>query len=248
MAEEIKDRKKKNDRQANEFDVWRHFWEESRIVTLYGQVTPAYMVISVKGVASVAEDIMGKLMYLADKNREPIKLLINNIGGNVGAGFTIIQAMEHVKAKGIELWTVNIGMAASMAGIILMMGTKNRRFVMKDSVTHLHSGDQQVSGAPEDVQEIVNFMNKNFIVKVRSLIQTNSDVPYFWNEKAEKEYSAEQLKNQKVIDALIQDFLGGERYLTDEDAVKAGIADRVLASGDPLLDQIFKPRDGKGGE
>lgn len=231
---------KKNGGPVTLVDVWNILYRDARIVSLFGHVISSNRLLSVQSVPCVAEDVIGSLMLLSQESNEPIKMVINNTGGDVNDGFAIIQAMEHVKAKGIEVWTVNLCQSASMATIILMMGSKNRRYVLNNTITHLHSGSKTIGGKSEDVDEIHEFMKKHYTKTTLRWLLGNTKLPDYWNRVSEGGYTPEQLAEERIRTKLLNDFMGGERYLVANEAIEAGIADKVLMPGDPIIDSIFR--------
>ena len=228
-------------------DVWNILYRDARIISLFGNVVSSNRVISVQSLPCVAEDVIGSLMLLSQESGDPIKIVINNTGGDVNDGFAIIQAIEHVKSKGIEVWTINMCQAASMATIILMMGTKGRRYVLNNTITHLHSGTKGMSGKAEDVDSLHEFSKKHFTNTIYKMLLENTNLPQYWNNKSDAQYSDEQLSKIEVKLKLLKDFMGGERFLMAEEAVETGIADKVLMPGDPIIDNIYKtlrPKEG----
>ena len=81
---------------------------QSRIVFIGDTITP-----------ELSNTVVSALLYLDSENHEPIKLYINSPGGVVSAGFAIIDTMRMI-ASPVE--TVCVGMAASMAAVILACG------------------------------------------------------------------------------------------------------------------------------
>ncbi|HLI53609.1 MAG TPA: ATP-dependent Clp protease proteolytic subunit [Acidimicrobiales bacterium] len=84
----------------------------------------------------MANLVVAQLIYLAaeDPERE-IQIYINSPGGAVAPGFAIYDTMQHIRAP---ISTVAVGRAASFGTIILMAGTKGRRFALPNARIHLH--------------------------------------------------------------------------------------------------------------
>src|SRR3989344_8138856 len=119
---------------------WVLFGKDARVVKVFTPIISSRDVPAIMPEGgpnfSIAEEVYGSLIQLGLENKDPVKIVLNSPGGNIMAGFTIIQAMEHLKAKGIEVWTVNLLESMSMAGILLMMGTKGRRYTLGDTLIH----------------------------------------------------------------------------------------------------------------
>lgn len=70
-----------------------------------------------------------------DAPREPITILINSPGGSILDGLVLIDVM---KAYDGIIRTVSLGIAASMAAVILAAGTKGHRYISNHSQVMLH--------------------------------------------------------------------------------------------------------------
>lgn len=79
-----------------------------------------------------ANTIVAQLLFLSENSTQDIFLYINSPGGSVTAGMAIYDTIQHIKAKA-DIATVCVGLAASMAAIILSAGTKYKRMALPDS-------------------------------------------------------------------------------------------------------------------
>ena len=79
---------------------------------------------------------------------EPIYLLLNSGGGSVSSGGAICDAMRNIQS---EVVTINLGLAASMASLVLASGTKGRRYGMLHSSVLLHQPFGRSVGNVEDI-------------------------------------------------------------------------------------------------
>lgn len=77
-----------------------------------------------------ALSIITQLHYLEDNSQEPITLVINSPGGSVSAGLAIYDVMQ---ALSCPVTTAAVGLAASMAALVLAAGTKGRRYASPNS-------------------------------------------------------------------------------------------------------------------
>ena len=84
--------------------------------------------------------VMAQLLYLDSEEEKDIKLYINSPGGSVSAGLGVVSVMDFINS---DVSTVNLALAASMGSILLMSGTKGKRYALKYSKTLLH---QPLSG------------------------------------------------------------------------------------------------------
>lgn len=101
---------------------------------------------------AVANLVVAQLLHLEqeDPGRD-IQLLINSPGGAVDAGLAIYDTMQLIRP---QVATTCVGMAASMAAVILAGGAKGKRAALPSSRVMIHqaSGGIQGTGADVDVQ------------------------------------------------------------------------------------------------
>ena len=84
-----------------------------------------------------ANVVQAQLLYLdsADPGKD-ISLYINSPGGSVYAGLGIYDTMQFISS---DVSTICTGMAASMAAVLLVAGTKGKRFALQHSRVMIHS-------------------------------------------------------------------------------------------------------------
>ena len=82
-----------------------------------------------------AVEIVSQLMFLQDDSDGEISLYINSPGGSVNAGLMIMDVLSGMKVP-VKLYC--IGMAASMAAVILASGKKGSRFILPHSEVMIH--------------------------------------------------------------------------------------------------------------
>lgn len=79
--------------------------------------------------------IKAQLLYLEMDSDDDISIYIDSGGGSVYSGLGLLDVMDFVKP---DISTVNTGLAASMAAVILCSGTKGKRKALKRSRTMIH--------------------------------------------------------------------------------------------------------------
>jgi ATP-dependent Clp protease protease subunit len=106
----------------------------------------------------VANIIQAQLLYLdsVDSNRD-ISIYINSGGGSVTSGLGIYDVMNYISC---DISTINIGMAASMAAVLLCSGTKGKRSSLKHSRTMIHQVSSGVEGTYSDMEITLNEVKK----------------------------------------------------------------------------------------
>ena len=84
----------------------------------------------------VANVIVAQLLFLSnDDARTDIHFYINSPGGSVSAGLAIYDTMRYLRC---DVSTYCVGMAASMGAVLLMGGTKEKRYLLPNSSILLH--------------------------------------------------------------------------------------------------------------
>src|SRR5665811_216058 len=90
-----------------------------------------------------ANIIIAQFLFLdAEEKDKEIKFYINSPGGSVSAGLAIYDTMQYIKS---DVSTICIGLAASMASVLLAAGKTNKRFALPNSEIMIH----QVMGGAE---------------------------------------------------------------------------------------------------
>lgn len=102
---------------------------EKRIIVIHTQIE-----------SNMAADVMSKMLDLDNDSHKPIKLYINSPGGEVSAGFQIIDTMNSIKSP---VHTINTASCASMGAVILSAGSKRM------SLPHARVMIHQVSAGTE---------------------------------------------------------------------------------------------------
>ncbi|HHY44328.1 MAG TPA: ATP-dependent Clp endopeptidase proteolytic subunit ClpP [Firmicutes bacterium] len=98
----------------------------------------------------VANLVVAQLLFLqAEDPDKEISLYINSPGGSVTAGMAIYDTMQHIKPP---VSTICVGLAASMAAVLLAGGTKGKRFCLPHAKTLIHQPLGGVQGQATEVQ------------------------------------------------------------------------------------------------
>lgn len=162
-----------------------------------------------------AQVVVCQMQYLASKYPErPIQFWINSPGGDVTAGLAIYDVMNYVNT---EVHTIAIGMAASMAAILLSSGTRGKRFALPNAEVLIHQPAGGVQGQTTDVINAAKHMEKiraaiNAILagntgRTTEQIAADTDRDYIMSATEAKEYG--------LIDGVIRTTPQTERRPTD---------------------------------
>lgn len=144
----------------------------------------------------VASLVIAQLLFLESEDPEKdINLYINSPGGNVSSGLAIYDTMQYIRS---DVSTICIGMAASMAAVLLAGGAKNKRATLPNSRIMIHQPWGGVQGAASDIsiqaEEILRMKKRiNEILASHSgrtleQIEKDTDRDYYMSSHQAKEY------------------------------------------------------------
>jgi ATP-dependent Clp protease protease subunit len=98
----------------------------------------------------IANLIIAQLLFLASENPDrDINLYINSPGGEVNAGLAIYDTMQYIKP---DVATTCVGMAASMASVLLAAGAPGKRFALPNARLMIHQGWAGFQGNVPDIE------------------------------------------------------------------------------------------------
>lgn len=153
----------------------------------------------------MADIVIKKLFYLAQQSDDDITIYINSPGGSVSAGLAIIDVMNLIKP---DIKTICLGMAASMGAMLLIHGTKGKRFVTVNSEVMIH---QPLGGAKGQATDI-EIQAKQIIKtkqKLISMIADRTGQPYdkvYQDCERDNYLTAEEAKEYGLIDGILTDL------------------------------------------
>jgi ATP-dependent Clp protease protease subunit len=152
----------------------------------------------------VANVVMAQLLFLAGEDPEKdIWLYINSPGGSVYAGLAIYDTMQYVEPR---VGTICMGVAASMAAVLLAGGAQGMRFSLPNTRILIHQPTGGFSGQATDIQ-----IHAQEILRVRrrldEILAHHSGKPIeVVNRDSDRDFfmSAEEAKAYGLIDEIIQ--------------------------------------------
>lgn len=157
---------------------------------------------------AMAERAIKNLTILEGISTEPIKIIMNNIGGDEYHGFAIYDA---IKACDSFITIQIFGHAMSMGSIILQAA--DERVMSPTSKQMIHYGSWSVDGHAKSAQKWAEEYDK---------MDTWMEEMYL---KRIKE------KNLKFTMAKLQVLLDHDTFLTAQESIDLGLADKIL--GEP---------------
>jgi len=153
----------------------------------------------------IANVIIAQLLYLEREDPDKgISLYINSPGGVISSGLAIYDTMHLINC---EISTICLGMAASMATVILAGGAKGKRYCLPNSTVHMHQALGGAQGQASDIEiaarEILRLQDK-----IRTLLSNDTGEDY-----------------DKIVRDTDRDF-----YLTAQQAMGYGLVDEILGA------------------
>ena len=150
-----------------------------------------------------ASIVVAQLLFLeAQDPDKDINIYINSPGGMVTAGLAILDTMNYIKP---DICTICVGMAASMAAVLLSSGTKGKRYVLPNAEVMIH---QPLGGAQGQASDIK--ITADHIIEIRERLN-----------KILAENSGQPLE-------VIEKDTERDNYLSAAAAVEYGLVDKVL--------------------
>ncbi len=152
---------------------------------------------------AVASLVIAQLLFLESEDPDKdIYLYINSPGGIISAGLAIYDTMQYIKP---DVATICIGMAASMAAVILAGGAKGKRTALPNSRIMIHQPWGGVQGTAADIriqaEEILRMKRK-----INEILAKHTGKPIEQIEKdTDRDYymSAEEAKEYGIIDQIL---------------------------------------------
>jgi len=145
------------------------------------------------GIASL---VIAQLLFLESEDPDKdIHLYVNSPGGSVSSGLAIYDTMQYIRP---DISTICIGMAASMAAVLLAGGTKGKRTSLPNSRIMIHQPWGGVQGTATDIsiqaEEILEMKKRiNQILafhcgKSHEEVEKDTDRDYYLSSEEAKTY------------------------------------------------------------
>ncbi len=174
------------------FDIYSRLLRD-RIVMVGGEIEP-----------NMANSIVAQLLFLESENpNADISMYINSPGGDVSAGWAIMDTMQYIKSP---VSTIGMGLVASMGSVLLAAGEKGKRFVLPNTQVMIHQPMAGAQGQITDMEIQLSQFQKN----KKSLVKQMAE----FTGRKEKE----------VFDAMERD-----NWMNPSEAKEFGLIDNILA-------------------
>ena len=153
--------------------------------------------------SQIANLMIAQLIFLDhDDPEQDISIYINSPGGEVYGGLAMYDTIRMIRP---DVKTYCIGMAMSMAAVLLAAGTPGKRYALPNSRVMIHQGSAGFRGNVPDI-EIAARETLTLTTKLTEILADHSNQPF-----------------DKVKSDTQRDY-----YMTGEEAKAYGIVDEVL--------------------
>ena len=151
----------------------------------------------------VANIITAQLLFLdsTDRTRD-IQMYINSPGGSVYSGLGVYDTMQYVTP---DVSTICIGVAASMAAVLMCAGTAGKRTALKHSRIMMHQPSGAIGGQASDIE-----------ITVKEIRKLKKEL-----------YEVVHSHTGKSIEQIEKDF-DRDNWMTAAEAKEYGLVDEVL--------------------
>jgi ATP-dependent Clp protease protease subunit len=154
---------------------------------------------------NVANLVIAQLLYLEKEDAErDVLMYINSPGGSVSAGFAIYDTMQFIRPP---VATYCLGMASSMAAVLLAAGAKGKRFALPNSTILLHQVSSGFQGQATDID-----IHAKEVLRLKDLLN-----------QVLAEHTGQDL-------ATVERDTDRDNFMTPEEAVAYGLIDGVVAT------------------
>jgi ATP-dependent Clp protease protease subunit len=151
----------------------------------------------------VANVIVAQLLFLESEDPEKdIHLYVNSPGGSVTAGLAIYDTMQYIKSP---VSTICLGLAASMAAVLLCGGAAGKRIALPNAEVMIHQPMGGARGQASDIE-----IHARNILRTRDRI--NAILASHTGQNIEK----------IAVDT------DRDNYMTAEEALAYGLIDKVI--------------------
>jgi len=173
------------------FDIYSRLLRD-RIVMVTGPIETA-----------MANTIVAQLLFLESENpNADISLYINSPGGEVAAGWAIMDTMQYIKSP---VTTIGMGLVASMGSVLLAAGEKGKRFVLPNTQVMIHQPLAGAQGQITDMEIQLSQFQKNKKALLKQMAEFTGR------------------KEKEVFEAMERD-----NWMTPAEAKDFGLIDGVL--------------------
>ncbi len=173
------------------FDIYSRLLRD-RIVMISGPIDMA-----------MANTVVAQLLFLESENpNADISLYLNTPGGEVNAGWAIMDTMQYIKP---DVSTIGMGLVASMGSVLLAAGKKGKRFVLPNTEIMIHQPLAGTQGQVTDMEiHVANFKRtKERLIKQMAGFTGRKEKELFDAMERDNYMDAEAAKKFGLIDEIL---------------------------------------------
>lgn len=180
-----------SNRGERSYDIYSRLLKD-RIVFVTGEIDD-----------TMANLVIAQLLFLESEDPDmDIHLYINSPGGSVSAGLAIYDTMQYIKP---DVSTICMGMAASMASVLLAAGAPGKRFALPYSRVMIHQPLGGVQGQASEIEitarEILRLRDEMNGILASHTGQTKEKIAQ--DTDRDNYMSSQQAKEYGLIDEVV---------------------------------------------
>lgn len=180
-----------SNRGERSYDIYSRLLKD-RIVFVTGEIDD-----------TMANLVIAQLLFLESEDPDKdIHLYINSPGGSVSAGLAIYDTMQYIKP---DVSTICMGMAASMASVLLAAGAPGKRFALPYSRVMIHQPLGGVQGQASEIEitarEILRLRDEMNCILASHTGQTKEKIAQ--DTDRDNYMSSQEAKEYGLIDEVV---------------------------------------------
>jgi ATP-dependent Clp protease protease subunit len=151
----------------------------------------------------IANLVIAEMLFLEKEDPDAdIDLYINSPGGSVSAGLAMYDVMSHIRS---DVATICVGMAASMASVLMAGGTPGKRYAMPNARIMIHQASGGYRGSMEDARIYLEEMNRQYDTIIGILAERTGNAPEKIRRDSDRDYwmSANEAREYGLVDAIV---------------------------------------------
>ncbi|GHS97794.1 ATP-dependent Clp protease proteolytic subunit [Synergistales bacterium] len=154
---------------------------------------------------NVANIIVAQLLFLESEDPEKdIHLYINSPGGSVTAGMAIYDTMQYIKSP---VSTICLGIAASMAALLLAGGEKGKRTALPNAEVMIHQPSGGARGQASDIE-----------IHARNILRTRERINNILASHTGQDIAKIAVDTDR------------DNFMTADEALAYGLIDKIIAA------------------
>lgn len=152
---------------------------------------------------TLANSVIAQMLFLESDNPDKdIYFYVNSPGGSTSAGLAIYDTMQYIKC---DISTIVVGIAASMAAVLLAAGTAGKRISLPNSRVMIHQPWGGARGKASDME-----------IQIKEVLHTKKTLNQILANHSGKDFEVVEKDTEK------------DYYMSGEEALAYGLVDKVI--------------------